>query len=103
MPFEVNKKFAKITEEHELLLHYIEKDQKDLFKITINPSPPKKSETNYILNNGKEVFIEALKPSKFFSVIKLNYKEEDLGYVLSIKTNEKYNKDTLISVAESIK
>ncbi|PAV28524.1 hypothetical protein CIL05_16450 [Virgibacillus profundi] len=102
MPFKVNKKFARIAEDDTLSLHFIGEDQKDLFQITINPNKPLEEETNYTLDNGKKVYFEVIHPSNMSGIMQLYIKIEKFEYILGMKINEKYNKETLINVTESI-
>ncbi|MFA1821103.1 hypothetical protein ACDX78_13130 [Virgibacillus oceani] len=103
IPFEVTKRFAKIEKESNLSIHYLGEDRKDIFQYTVNTENLRDVENNNKLSNGKEVFIDTVKPNKIHSILELVYKHQDIEYIMSIKINEKYTKENLMETAESLK
>ncbi|MCT1901271.1 hypothetical protein [Oceanobacillus sojae] len=102
MPFEVKNKFAKIDEQNNLDIRYKGKDKKDNFQFRINPEVPRDVKNNYKLKNGQEVYVENIKYGVSSPIIELVYKQEKLEYILYLRANGKYDKKSLIRIAESL-
>ncbi|GEN89443.1 hypothetical protein [Oceanobacillus sojae] len=102
MPFEVRNKFAKIDEQNNLDIHYKGKYKKDNFQFIVNPESPRDVESNYKLKSGEDVYIEKIKSEISSPIIELVYKQEKLEYILYLRANGKYDKESLINIAESL-
>ncbi|MFD1335663.1 hypothetical protein ACFQ4N_08900 [Oceanobacillus iheyensis] len=103
LPFEVKNTFAKIDENDNLSIHYVGRENKDVFQYAVKTKNLTNVENNNTLSNGEDIYINIIESSKLSPVLELIYKKQEFEYVMNMKMNDKYTKDDLIKTAESLK